>query len=372
MKVMLIDDEKPGLEEIAHLLCKYPDFEIAGAFENPLHGLEAMAEMKPDAVFLDIDMPYMNGLELALRIQAQNAGIIIVFVTAYSKFALDAFKAYPLDYILKPIKEARLEAAVEHMRKQYALMHPQNAPALDNLKINCFGRFNLILPRDFEKVKWGTRRVRELFLYLVDQCGRPASRSELLYTMFPGQEEKKAANNLYVTTYKLRSLLDHIDRGRRFIKLGDNYSLEITPGICDYIDFMTFALQNPVITSENAVAAARVLNLYQGRYLEGEDCSWAVDSAAVCEIEYERIALGLAGVHISAGGMREAENVLAKLLQKNPLSDDAYTLLLDIHMRCRNDRAYAARYLEYARMLMKEFGEQPASKYNSYYNKVRV
>ncbi|MEQ8176042.1 MAG: response regulator [Syntrophomonadaceae bacterium] len=372
MKVMLIDDEKPGLEEIAYLLGKYPDLEIAGAFNNPLHALEAMGELKPDAVFLDIDMPYMDGLELALRIQAQYAGIIIVFVTAYSKFALDAFKAYPLDYILKPIKEARLEAAVEHMRKQYALMNPKNASVLNNLKINCFGKFNLTLPRDFEEVKWGTRRVRELFLYLVDRCGQPATRTELLFTMFPGQEEKKAANNLYVTTYKLRSLLDHLDPERRLVKLGDNYSLEINPGICDYTDFMTFSRQNPVIASENAVAAARVLNLCQGGYLEGEDCSWAVDSAAFCELEYERIALGLAGVHISGGRAREAENILSKLLQKNPLSDEAYTLLLDIHMRDRNDRAYAARYLEYARMLMKEFGEEPASEYTCYYNKVRA
>ncbi|MEN6392137.1 MAG: response regulator, partial [Syntrophomonas sp.] len=365
-------DEKPGLEEIAHLLGKYPDLEIAGAFNNPLQALEAMGELKPDAVFLDIDMPYMDGLELALRIQAQNAGIIIVFVTAYSKFALDAFKAYPLDYILKPIKEARLEAAVEHMRKQYTLMHPQNLPGLDGLKISCFGKFKLTLPIGLEEVKWGTRRVRELFLYLVDRCGQPATRTELLFTMFSAQEEKKAANNLYVTTYKLRSLLDYLDPERRLVKLADNYSLEITPGICDYTDFMTFARQNPVIAPENAVAAARVLNLYQGVYLEEEDCSWATDSAAFCELEYERIALGLAAVHISARGMREAESVLAKLLQKNPLSDEAYTLLLDIHMKCRNDQAYAARYLEYARMLMKELGEQPASEYTRYYNKIRA
>lgn len=372
MKVMLIDDEKPGLEEIAHLLGKYPDLEIAGAFSNPLRALEAMEATAPDAVFLDIDMPHMNGLELALRIQAQYPGIIIVFVTAYSKFALDAFKAYPLDYILKPIKEARLEAAVEHMRKQYALMHPQNVPGPDGLKISCFGKYKLTLPGGIEEIKWGTRRVRELFLYLVDRCGRPATSNELLHALFLGQEEKRAANNLYVTAYKLRSLLDQIDPGRRFIRLGDDYSLEIAPGICDYIDFIKFAAQNPVITRNNAVAAARVLNLCQGGYLEDEDSPWAVDNAAFCEVEYERIALGLAGVHISAGGIREAESVLSKLLQKNPLSDEAYTLLLDIHMRSRDDGAYAARYLEYARMLMKEFGEEPASEYIRYYNKVRA
>lgn len=371
MKVILIDDEKPGLEEITHLLGKYPDFEIGGAFTNPLQVLEAMEATAPDAVFLDIDMPHMNGLELALRIQAQYPGIIIVFITAYSRFALDAFKAYPLDYILKPIKEARLEAAVEHMRKQYALMHPQNASGPDGLKITCFGKFKLTLPGGMEEIKWGTRRVRELFLYLVDRCGRPATRSELLNAIFPGQEAKKASNNLYVTTYKLRSLLASIDPGHRFIRLEDDYSLEIAPGICDYTDFMKFALQNATITENNAVAAARALNVYDRGYLEEEDCPWAGETAAYCEVEYERLALGLANFHFNAGRVPEAENILFKLLMKNSLSEEAYTALLDMHMRSRNDRAYAARYEEYARMLMKELGEEPAPEYIRHYKKIR-
>lgn len=372
MKVMLIDDEKPGLEEIAHLLGQFPDLEIVAAFDNPRHALQAMEELKPDAVFLDIDMPYMNGLELALRIQSQYPGIIIVFITAYSKFALDAFKAYPLDYILKPIKEARLEAAVEHMRKQYALTHPQNFSSLDGLKINCFGKFKLTLPGGFEEVKWGTRRVRELFLYLVDRCGRPATRSELIHALLPGQEERKAANNLYVTTYKLRSLLDRLDPERRLMRLKDDYSLDMTPGVCDYTDFMSFAAQNAVITPKNAIAAARALNLYRGGYLEDEDRPWAAETASFCEVEYERIALGLAVVHINAGRMPEAENVLSRLLMKNPLSEEAHAALLDMHMRCRNDQAYAACYLDYARMLTKELGEKPAPEYTRHFNKIQA
>lgn len=372
MKVMLIDDEKPGLEEIAHLLGKYPDLEITGAFNNPLQAVEAIEKIKPDGLFLDIDMPYMNGLELALRIQAQCPGIIIIFVTAYSKFALDAFKAYPLDYILKPIKEARLEAAIEHMRKQYFLMHPHNLAGVDGLKITCFTRFKLTLPGGCEEIKWGTRRVRELFLYLVDRCGRPATRSELLNTLFAGQEEKKAANNLYVTTYKLRSLMDNLDPARRFMRLGDDYALELTPGVCDYTDFMSFATQNAIITNRNAVAAARALNLNQGGYLEDEDRPWAAETASFCEVEYERLALGLAAFYFSTGRIMEAENTLSRLLMRNPFSEEAYTALLAIYMRCGNDQAYTACYTDYARMLMKELGEKPAPEYARHYSKIQA
>lgn len=371
MKVMLIDDEKPCLDEFSYLLGKYPDIEIAAAFTNPLKGLEAIESVRPDVVFLDIDMPQADGLELALRIQALYAGIIVVFVTAYAKYALDSFKAYPLDYLLKPVKEARLDATVEHMRRQYALMHPDSGGRQSVLRITCFGRFNLDVPGAAGDIKWGTRRVKDLFLYLIDRCGAAPTRSELVRAVFGGVDDRKTANNIYVTVYKLRGLLDSMDAGRKLVRLKEDYSLEIAPGVCDYTDFMRFAWRNAAITGKNAVAAAKVLNLCAGSYLEDVDCEWALDTASVVESEYERIALGLAGVHLSANRLREAENVLLGLLLKNPLSEEGHTSLLDLYMKAGSDQSYAARYVEYARMLRNELGEQPSEGYTRHYDAVR-
>lgn len=371
MRVMLIDDEQPCLDEFSYLLGKYPDIEIAGTFTNPLRGMDAVEKVKPDAVFLDIDMPHTNGMELALRIQSLQAGIIVVFVTAYAKYALDSFKAYPLDYLLKPVKEARLDATVEHMRRQYALMHPNSNDRQDSLRITCFGRFSLSVPGAAGDIKWGTRRVKELFLYLIDRCGAAPSRSELVRAVFGGVDDRKTANNIYVTIYKLRGLLDSMDAGRQLMRLKEDYSLEIAPGVCDYTEFMRFAWQNAVITPKNAVAAAKALNLCAGAYLEDVDCEWALDTAAVVESEYERIALGLAGMHLCANRLREAENVLLELLLKNPLSEEGHTYLLDLYMKAGSDQAYAARYVEYARMLRNELGEQPPEGYTRHYDAVR-
>ncbi|HWP96128.1 MAG TPA: response regulator [Syntrophomonadaceae bacterium] len=370
MRVILIDDEQPAIDELCYLLEKYPDIEVAASFTNPLRALEAMGNIKPDVVFLDIDMPHMDGLELALQIQALYAGIIVVFVTAYTRFALDSFKAYPLDYLLKPIKEARLDATVEHMRKQHELVHPQNTH--DNkLRINCFGKFSLTTPDAATDIKWGTRRVKELFMYLLDRCGFPATRSELIQALFGGVDDKKSANNMYVTVYKLRSLLDSLDPGRKLIKLGEDYSLEIAPGVCDYSDFMRFAQQNAAINQKNAVAAAKVLNLYTAPYLSGEDCVWAVDTTAVVEAEYERIALDLAGFHSSAGRLHEAENVLVALIQKNPFTEYGFTSLLDLYIEKADHKAYAAKFMEYAQMLKRDLDESPPEVYTKHYKVVK-
>ena len=183
MRVMLIDDEQPGVDELSYLLGKYPDIEIVGTFTNPLRGLEAVEGIKPDAVFLDIDMPHANGLELALSIQSLQAGIIVVFVTAYSKYALDSFKAYPLDYLLKPVKEARLDATVEHMRRISRLFHPDLKKSASP-RIRCFGKFEIIVPETDTEIKWGTRRVKDLFMYLIDRCGTAPTRGELVSSVF--------------------------------------------------------------------------------------------------------------------------------------------------------------------------------------------
>jgi two-component system, LytTR family, response regulator len=391
IRVALVDDEQPFIDELSYLLGKYPDIEIVAAFTNPLTALESIENIKPDVVFLDIDMPYMNGLELALRIQEQCPGIIIVFVTAYSQYALDSFKAYPLDYLLKPVKEARLDEAVKHVGKQFALMHPEmdnagasgfsggavfdntgtNNPATSSatgLRITCFGKFDLRVPGNNGDIKWGTRRVKELFMYLIDCCGATPSRTELVDGVFGGVDDKKTANNIYVTVYKLRSLLDSIGSSRARIRLKKDYTLQIEPGVCDYIDFIEFARKNATITSHNAGEAARVLSYYNGSYLEDVDQRWVADSAAEVETEYERISLGLANAYVAQERDEEAEKTLLALLVKNPLCDDAHRNLLDLYMKKGNDKAFAARFLEYARMLKAEFGDEPPTKYLRHYN----
>lgn len=366
LRAVLIDDEIPFIEELSYLLGKYPDIEISATFTHSLKALEAFASIRPDVVFLDIDMPHMNGLELALKIQALYAGTIIIFVTAYSKYALDSFSAYPLDYLLKPVKEARLEAAIERMRKQSALLHSGDT-AKETLKIKCFGRFEVFA---IDEIKWGTRRVKELFMYLIDRCGDAPTKSELINAVFGSVNDKNTANNMYVTVYKLRSLLDGLDRERRLIRFSEDYSLQIMPGVCDYSDFINFARRNAAISGKNAVDGARALNLCTGNYLEGEDFSWATETAYFIEAEYERLAIQLAGFHLAANRRPEAENILNALLLRNPISEEGYTILLDLYMKNDDQAAFKARYAEYTSMLRKELNVKPPEIYRMYFNQI--
>lgn len=367
MKVWLIDDERPCLDELAWLLKQYPDLEFAGMDTDPVMALDYIAESAPDVVFLDIDMPKLDGLELALRIQEQCPGVIVIFVTAHAQYALEAYKAHPLDFLLKPVRQARLDDCIAHLRKHCARLQ-LNGTAKHTLVLRCFGTFELSCGMD---VKWGTRRVRELLLYLIDKNSSPASKPELLNALFSGQDDKSTVHNLYMTIYRLKSLLDTLDPQRRLIRLTDDNTLFLAPGVCDFTDFMRFARENAVITEKNAIEAAHALSLCRGKYLEKESFEWASESINEVETEYERIALGLSSCHNAAGRLPEEELILTELLRHNALCEDAHTHLLELTLQTSSREAFLVRYEQYARIMKKELHLKPAVRYREIYEHLK-
>jgi len=128
MRVLLVDDEKPARERLARLLRAYSDVEIVGEAANGKIALGEINRLKPDVVFLDIEMPELNGLETAAAIGL--AGPSIVFITAYDEYALKAFETHAIDYLVKPIAKDRLETAIQKLRQRHSATSHQS---LDNL-----------------------------------------------------------------------------------------------------------------------------------------------------------------------------------------------------------------------------------------------
>lgn len=112
MTAILIDDEKNALEMLEWMLQKHcPEIEILALCESPLVGLEKIKSLQPDVIFLDIEMPQLNGFDLLERLGRHNSNVI--FTTAYNQFAIKAFKVCAVDYLLKPVDPEDLKAAVQ-------------------------------------------------------------------------------------------------------------------------------------------------------------------------------------------------------------------------------------------------------------------
>jgi two-component system response regulator AlgR len=116
MRVVIADDEPLARERLRALLALRPDVEIVAEAVDGQHALHACAEHRPDLVLLDIAMPGIDGLEAARHLAAFDPRPAVVFCTAYDAHALSAFDAEAIDYLVKPVRAERLDAALERVR----------------------------------------------------------------------------------------------------------------------------------------------------------------------------------------------------------------------------------------------------------------
>ncbi|HSR49557.1 MAG TPA: SpoIIE family protein phosphatase [Acidobacteriota bacterium] len=118
IRVMLVDDEQPARERLRSLLDGFGELKVVGEACDGLEALRQIGEMRPDLVFLDIQMPGASGTEVAARLPAPRPRV--VFCTAFDDYALDAFELHAVDYLLKPVTRKRLQRTVGKVRDALA------------------------------------------------------------------------------------------------------------------------------------------------------------------------------------------------------------------------------------------------------------
>jgi two-component system response regulator LytT len=128
LKAIVVDDEQLAREELCYMLDRMGGVEVIAQAGNGLEAVGLVERLAPDVVFLDVQMPGLNGFEVAHRLIQNGASPNIVFVTAFDRHAIEAFEVNAVDYVLKPVEAARLEKAVERARQR---MGPAQGAPLD-------------------------------------------------------------------------------------------------------------------------------------------------------------------------------------------------------------------------------------------------
>jgi two-component system LytT family response regulator len=145
MKVLIVDDERPAREVLKTYLRTMPGIVVAGEAENGQQAVALAETLKPDLVLLDVQMPGMDGIQVAA---ALPAGTGIIFITAFDNYAIKAFEVHASDYILKPVMKPRLEEAIGRF------MNKSPLPGyLDRLTIRTMFEYMVIRTEDISCVK---------------------------------------------------------------------------------------------------------------------------------------------------------------------------------------------------------------------------
>lgn len=352
---MLVDDMRPALRELEFLLKKYPEISITGIFTDPLAAIEKIKVLKPQVVFLDVNMPQLRGIDAGSMILDFSPETDVVFVTAFDQYAVEAFELHALDYLLKPIAEERLEKTVARLRKRIPQTKEQHSL---KLQIRCFGQFRMGW-EGREPVKWRIEKARELFAFLLQNHGRNISKDEILDRLWPEDDPDRAVKQLYNGIYLIRKALEGYGIGRDLISINNNYNLELGPVDWDAGRFCELFKKNP----ENRFDGLEEMEaLYAGDYLEGEYYPWSDFERERLLKLYEQVTLKLSKKYIKEKIYDHAVNILLKAYDKNPYSEDITELLLKLYNET-GSRVNAIRHFNaYSDLIKKELGIMPAER----------
>ena len=122
LRALIVDDEDLARHIIRELLGAHPEIEIAGECVNGFEAVKAAAELKPDLLFLDVQMPKLTGFDVLELIGTDAA---VIFVTAYDEYAMKGFEVHAVDYLLKPVGKERFDAAVERAKRRLGEKRPE-------------------------------------------------------------------------------------------------------------------------------------------------------------------------------------------------------------------------------------------------------
>ena len=209
MTAICVDDEPLVLQLTLSLFRDLPGFQEVEGFAGPLEALDWLENHTPDIALLDIDMPGMNGLELARRIRDMHPDTAVIFLTGYSEYALDAFQLHASGYLMKPINREKLASEVE-----YALSG-RNRGKASNVFAKTFGNFDLLV--DGRPLVFKRAKSKELLAYLVDRHGGNVSRPEAFAVLWEDTFYDRAMQKqMDVVIRSLRSTLEEAGVGEIF------------------------------------------------------------------------------------------------------------------------------------------------------------
>jgi two-component system LytT family response regulator len=149
MRALIVDDEAPARAKLRRMLGAFADVEVVGEAADGGAALTLAAQLRPDVIFLDVQMPEVDGLDVAASLP--DDGPALVFVTAFDRYALQAFDTHAADYLLKPVEPERLERAIKRLRvSPRAAMRPSVAAPPPQLLIADRGTTHIVRCVDIE------------------------------------------------------------------------------------------------------------------------------------------------------------------------------------------------------------------------------
>ena len=359
LSAVIVDDEIPVLNLLKMFLQKTEQVNILGVYTEPNEALENIINIKPDVVFLDIEMPEMNGLELASRIMEQNDELMIVFVTGYNQYALEAFQVNALDYILKPVNPNTIQKCISRLIKLRTPKNGEKAEEIDK-KIYCFGDFQVYGENGI--VKWPTRKVEEMFAYFIAHRDSNVDGYILGEILWPEEDPDKIKTNLHTSLYRLRKTIKEnglpieisSKKGGKGV-----YRCSLGKFSCDLIEFENAALKNITINRSNIDEFEEICLLYRDDLFSEKNYEWCGNEKEYLQRFYINMLKDMASLYVEMGLYQKAIDKLLIVNRKSPFDEELHQRIISIYAIQKNRALLIKFHEEFKLKLLEEIGVKP-------------
>lgn len=176
MRIICVDDEELVLNLVVYLCEQLPDIDEVKGFSDSTDALNWLRDNDADLAILDIDMPRLNGINLAVKIKEIHPDTAIIFLTGYSHYAVDAFKLHANGYLLKPVNKELLASEVEYALSEKS---PKKYP---HVFARTFGEFDFLV--DSNPVRFSRSKSKELLAFLIDRRGAGVKRATAFAALY--------------------------------------------------------------------------------------------------------------------------------------------------------------------------------------------
>lgn len=332
MKAIIIDDESLALEYLSNQLNKNSSIKILGEFVSfdTKDYIDLLKEI--DIAFLDIEMPEISGLELAEQILEINPSVIIVFITAFNEYAVQAFELNALDYLLKPVQSDRLKKTLERIINQANSSEKLLIPAEESLQINLCEDLSFNLPNDSQyNVQWRTTKSKELFLYLLHNAEKINRKSELIDLLWPDFDSEKAYSQLYTAIYHVRKSLKQFGSHFSLKSMQEGYILFTNDLYIDIVEWESSLSLLPLLKSDTIHQYENLMEFYTGGYLSKMDYSWTEPEKYRLEKLWTKVAYDIAHYYEEQLDTENAEDWYVKIVAAKPEEEQAHFALMKIY-----------------------------------------
>ncbi|WP_100401607.1 response regulator [Bacillus sp. FJAT-42315] len=369
MNIILVDDESLALDYLESLLRKVGSFKTIKKFDNPLLAKEAIVHEDVDVVFLDINLPEINGIELAEMLIAKKPNLTIIFCTAYEEYAVQAFEINALDYIVKPVSIERLTKTMNRIQKQVPV-ETNNSKVDDDgfIYMNMFQTVSIqSKDRSFLTISWRTKKAEELFLYLLQHRNQLIHKSILVDTLWPEHDEEKVYNQLYTAVYYVRKKLKDFGEHFQLKNTSDGYILTLINVTLDVEEWETRYQAAPPLQEETINYYTDLLTLYNGDFLQEYDYWWAESKREKYKQWWLLTIYKLAHWHEEHQQFDKAVLYFSQIVRKYPEEEVAYFHLMKLYDANGHHLLVNQHYETLATFLQAELNTQPSSYITEWY-----